>query len=644
MTDEAYILARKRFKASMEYDSDDRAAALEDKQFYGGDQWDEEMARAREVEKRPTMTINVLPKFVRQVTGEAKMNEAAIDVTPADDKADPSLAQIYMGLVRTIEDENKAQTVYEDAVTSSAICGRGAFRLFTEYEHEMSFDQVIRMKPIPEALSVYFDPASKEYDRSDGEFCFVTDWISDEEFERRYGDGASEFNDVGIGDESSWTSDGQKRVAEYWLKEHKQKEIWLVQTQDGYEVVPADGIWTKEGLEAAGYSVVDSRKTDVITVWMYEMGGGGFLSRDGKKEDPEGNYGKKFASKYIPIVPVDGPELRVRGKVQKWSVIRWGKTPQFLYNLWTSTAAEKTSLSPKAPWIGTPKMFEGFENTWRDANVTNTAYLPYNPDPDSPSGKPERQFPDPIHASELALRQSAYEDLMHTTGITQAALGEQGNEISGVAISARQSESDIGTIDWVKNLHRSIEHAGRIIVDMIPKVYNTQRAVQITGDDGESDFIVLNQYDQVTGQVRNNITEGRYNVRVNSGPSFKTAREQTATSFIQLMGAVPMYAHLFLDFVLKNMDFKDADKAAKRVAVSLGFEQPEGEEGQPQQPDPQQVMEMQKQVADLEGKQLINAERQMNLLKKISEYSQTGNAAVLQDVQQTLMQASQGGQ
>ena len=143
-------------------------------------------------------------------------------------------------------------------------------------------------------------------------------------------------------------------------------------------------------------------------------------------------------------------------------------------------------MQSKSPYIGTITQFDGLEDIWRDANNSSRPYLPYNPDDKAP-GRPSREQP-PVSSSGIMAEISlAAEDIKRTTGIYDAALGARSNETSGIAINARKMESQNSTSIYADNMVKAITHAGRVIVDMIPRIYDTQRVIRIIGgDDAEN--------------------------------------------------------------------------------------------------------------------------------------------------------------
>ena len=121
------------------------------------------------------------------------------------------------------------------------------------------------------------------------------------------------------------------------------------------------------------------------------------------------------------------------------------------------------------------------------------------------------------------------------TGIYDASLGSRSNEISGRAILARQREGDTGTFVYIDNWSRAIRHTGKILVDLIPHVYDTARTLRIVGEDGRTDVLEINRpmgLDAdwgVTPRIMNDVTVGSYDVVLDMGPAMPHAATRRGT-------------------------------------------------------------------------------------------------------------------
>jgi hypothetical protein len=598
-TDDLHREAIERYELAVNSDRDNREDAADDLAFLIGDQWPIDIRQAREAEGRPVITINRLPQFLRQVTGDIRRINPALSVIAGDNEASNEVAEVVDGLVRQIQYACDAPSVYERAAEQAAACGMGWFRILTDYEADDSFDQEIKIESIMNPFSVYVDPNSKAPSRSDAEYMFVIEHMPRKDFERAYPKArAVDMADQTYGDALRHWADGDKVViAEYWHRDPVVKTI--AKLSNGRTIPAPDG--AKVGqfrVDSDGQivSVQAIRKVDTHRVMMCKMSGAEII--EGPTEWP---------GKYFPIVGVMGEELHVGERVVRSSVIRSAKDPQRLYNYARSQNAEVISLQPKAPYIGTLEQFAGHETIWANANKSSASYLPYNSDPDAP-GAPQRSQPPMASqglANEIAL---AAEDMQATTGIYNAALGQRSNEKSGVAIEARKMESDISTSIYVDNLSKAIWQTGRIIVDLIPTIYDAQRVVRIIGKDEEESAVGVNGMQIEGGEDKpvNDLTIGRYDVRVKTGPSYSSARSAAGDAMLQFIQAVPAAGAVAGDLIAKTQDWPGADQLADRLKKMLPPGMADDEEGpeaeqaaQMAQAQQEQQMQMQQQAAQM---------------------------------------------
>ena len=308
----------------------------------------------------------------------------------------------------------------------------------------------------------------------------------------------------------------------------------------------------------APMNVVRTRKVDVPQVKWAKITGAEVL--EGPLDIP---------ARWIPVFTVTGEEWHLGEETYRSSVIRFARDAQQLYNYGRSAHAELISLQPKAPYLVTTKQVAGLETFWNEANSKNRPYLPYNPD--EKAGAPQRASP-PVASSgllqEIAI---AAEDMKATTGIFDASLGNQSNETSGIAIQRRQMEAQNGTSVYADNMVKAILQTGKVLVDMIPKVYDTQRVVQILNESDQEKMVAINTVLQSQNGVVsvNDLTKGRYDVKISVGPSYETKREAAADGMMQFIRAVPQAAAVTSDLIALAQDWPDADKFAERLRKTL---------------------------------------------------------------------------
>lgn len=554
--------ARERYRLAEEALSDIYTKAQSDLEFLSGEQWPQNIKTQREQDDRPCLTINRMPQFVRQITNEQRQNRPAIKVTPFDDNADPETAKIYQGLIRHIENNSNANAAYNTGFEGAVIGGFGYFRLRTDYCDPQSFDQEILIERIRDHFSVKLDPFSKELDGSDANWGFIEDEISLDDFKRLYPE-AELSSDSGIDSLTSvgggWLRDKSVKICEYFYKEYE--NVALVQLSDGSVVKKSDLPKPPEILPP-GVTVVNERVSKVPVVKWAKINGIELIEQ------------RELPGQWIPIIPVYGNELIVKGKRILEGILRHAKDSQTMYNFWATSETETIALAPKAPFLVAegqiPKEYEG---QWRTANKKNHAFLVYKAigPTGQPLGPPTRNTYEPPIAAITNARMQSSEDIKATTGIYDSALGAKSNENSGVAIQRRNQQSQTTNYHFIDNFNLSLRHAGRLIVEWIPKIYDSARAVRILGEDGKEEIVRINQiFQNEKGEQQiHDLSVGKYDVVIETGPSFATKRQEAVASMIEFIGAYPAAAQVIGDLLAKNMDWPGASEISERLKKML---------------------------------------------------------------------------
>ena len=558
--DELIREAREAFDLAADAEAENRRQALDDLRFARlGQQWPEKVRRERELEGRPVLTINRLPAFIRQVVNDARQNKPAIAVHPVDNGADPETAEIFNGLIRHIEQSSDAEVAYDTALDFAVTSGVGYFRINTRYSTDDGFDQDIVVERVANPFAVYGDPDSTAADSADWNTAFVVDALPKAAFEARWK--GAEAVDWEAADAygqltAPWLDGERVMVAEYWRRERTTRTILAL--SDGQVVDEAAYKAQKAMFDALGVKPVGRpRRVASHKVVQRIMTGAEVLET------------VDWAGRYIPIVPVYGEELMVDGRRRLRSLVRDAKDPQRMFNYWRTTSTELVALAPKAPFIGRKGAFETDSAKWATANVQSHAYIEYD-GPEPPMRQPFAGVP----AGALQEAMNASDDMKSIMGLYDASLGARSNETSGRAIMARQREGDTSTFHYIDNLSRAIRHAGRIMLDLIPKVYATPRVVRVLGPDGAAQAVGVGPKGQGAEPLKKigriyDLTAGKYDLTVRSGPSFTSRREEAATQMIELIRAYPAAAPVIGDLLARNLDWPGADEIAERLSALL---------------------------------------------------------------------------
>lgn len=546
-----------KLSEAFQFDRVNREDAVIDMKFLAGDQWPE-YARAQRV-NRPMLTINKLPQFLHQVTNDIRQNAPVLKVTPVGGKQDPQLADIYNGVISDVQYRSSARHVYATAAYHAAACGIGHFRVITRYQDDDSFDQEVAIELIPYPLAVYWDPAAVKPDRSDAMWCIVIDLVPRSTFKEKY-PGALQVsvNEQRANNFTSglfWTTNDYILVAEYWCKHPVDKLIAGFQNGESYDITGMD-FQKLAQLQMTHGQIVRQRQAKGYEVRQSLVTGAEVLAGP-----------NKWPGKHLPIIPVIGDEVPLDRLTIRHGLVRHMRDPQQLYNFYRSAAAEHIALSPKSPWLVTTDMIAPHKTDWDTANTRNKPYLRYKPGPNGE--KPERiNAPEPPTAL-WQEQQVAQQDLKDVSGIHEASLGAKSNETSGKAIMARQREGDVANFHYMDNLTRSLEQTGRVLIDLIPKIYDNERVVRLQSEDGAEQFAPINHVlyaeDGVPVMV-NDLSVGRYDIRVVTGPNYATRRLEAMDAMMQLMQTLgPDTAPVLADLIVKNADWPDSAEAAKRL-------------------------------------------------------------------------------
>lgn len=559
---------KSRWKLSSEAEADNRKRGLDALKFRSGGkyQWDSNIYDSRTLEKRPTESYNQIPQFVHKITNNMRMNMPQVKIVPKED-GDKEIAEILEGMCRDIQSSSEAEVAYDTATDMQVTIGWGYWRILTEYEDEEddSEDQVIKIKRIANPFMVYDDPYALEQDRSDRRFAHI---ISDRPVDDHNADNPDDpYDDLSLQALESSIGDSMPGWANSIKKTIREVEYFEVTEEKGEKVGEKQRIKRK--------------------VMWYKCTADKIMER------------REWVGRYIPLVCAVGEELNIEGNRELSGIVEGLIAPQKQFNIWTNAATEAIALAPKSPFIGYIEQFAGLEHIWDNANTKAYPFLPVNmvTEAGQPIPLPQRQSPNTDISGFIALVQGAQQNLYSTSGIYPASLGQQSNETSGRAINARKVEGDLSNFHFPDNNARAIRFTGRILVDLIPKVYDTGRTVMKRAIDGKVTPVRVNEeFQDKRGRPKKfDLSKGKFDVAVTTGPSYQTKREQSSETMVQISQAYPPLWEKAGDLMVGEMDFHNADKLAERLKPP-GL--PMDEEDNPIPPQVQAQMQQAQQMID----------------------------------------------
>lgn len=594
--------ARNTFKINKDYWSDNYNKSREDQNFLSDDQfaqWSQTDYQNRVASGRPALTIDQLSQFVHQVANDMRMNTPSIKVIPSGNNSSVETADAISGIIKNIEYVSGADDVYDYAGLCAVRSAIGFIRVDHDYEDENSFNQHILIQRVVNPLMCYIDASSVAVDGSDAKNGTIIEPMKISEFERLYPKKEpSSFDDDNS--HNSLTDNEFINIAEHFEKVEEEIEIGM----------RADG--TVEQVQE-GIEYQSTRKTKRYVIKRYKMSGTDILE--------EGI----FPGKYIPIIPVYGEEFWVDGRRHLLSLIRRAKDSQRMFNYWKSLETELLMKQPIAPIMAAEGQVEDYSADWKNPSKAMVLRYKTTDASGNPVGAPQRLEPPVMPTGIVNAARGTIDDMKGTMGMYNASIGQRSNETSGVAIAQRQQEGDVATFHFADNLNKSIAHVGRVIVSMIPEIYDTQRILRMIDEEENSKEVGVNGLMLPDQKENIDLINGKYDVKVITGAPFTTRRQEAAEFFQQIFTRSPELLNVMGDLMFKNMDFAGAQAMAKRMEKVIDPKFLDETEENPavmqlQQVNQQLQAQLQQAVAELNSKQAdLQLKAQDSQLKAQSE-------------------------
>ena len=547
---------RKSFQMSVDYDFDNRQAAIEDAEFLVGEQWDETMLADRTREGKPSLVVNRLIAFIGQIVGNRRQSQTVIKIIP-DNGGSKLVAEKREGMIRSIQKVSKASRWYTLALQNAAIGGIGNFKITLDYASDDVFEQDITVRGIPNPLAVVWDYASFDPTGADARFCFEIETITKDEFTKRYP--GKQVGDIGLDTTyahdafiGGWITAEDVRIVNYWRMRQVPRILALMKDGSVVDVtdLPLEQFIDNVQLRKSGEPIM--RESMRSYAEMYVCSGNDVL---------EGPY--RLPIRRVPIFRVPGWEVDVGERRVRFGVVRFLKDPQRMHNYWRSVIVEKLMLTPKAPWVASETAVQGREEMWKNAHLSNDMLLIYNSDGQAPTRTPPAQ----IEAALIQEANMTAQDLRDVSNMHEASLGMVSNEVSGRGITARQRVSELGMTVYFDNLDMSIEEAGQVMNDLFPVVYDTPRVVKLLGEDDKLvEMLKINDPDD---EASVDITVGKYVVTAIAGPNYATKRAEATEGMMAMVNTMPQTMAVAADKIVEAQDWPGQDEIAARLKSQL---------------------------------------------------------------------------
>lgn len=461
---------------------------------------------------------NELPQYIHQVTNDIRQNVPSIKVLPVSD-GDIETGDIFSGLFRAIEDHSHADEVCDTAAEYAVTCSIGFMRIDHDYCDDETDEQEIIFKIVPDPLSNFLDPASVEYDGRDANGAICLETISRKDFDRLYPKKAfSSFTDP--------KTDGDKKdsiiIAEIFVRE------------------------------------ISGERGKKYTVRRYKFSGEEMLGET------------TFPGKYIPLVPIYGQVTWIDGKRVLQSLIRQARSPQRRLNHMLSKESQVLAMAPMAPFLAVEGTIVNERKQWQIPGLENVIEWRKTDLDGNDSKEPTRLQPPSASAGFLEAIASAKEAIKASMGIYNAGLGKREGNASGIALEQLDRSGDVATFHYPDNVRRSYGHMGEIAVEMIPIIYDTPRIVQTLNDETDVVMVGINGAPMQPDQKQQyDLRKGKYRVRITTGASYTTKRQEESAFLQEVFKADPELIKIGGDILFKSMDTPGAQAMAARMKKML---------------------------------------------------------------------------
>ncbi len=573
---------------------------------------------------KPIIEFNITNAPISRLCGEFSKQEPSIYVSAEEGaQVDEQTINVVEGHLRHILFESKKHNTQYNVYRDQLSGGFSDFKVWTEYAHEMSFDQVIRFGRTFEPTMTGYDPMAREIDKSDAQYCYEVFPMPEEDFKAEYPDiDLDELRYQRSDSTFNWSYADEKNnhvvvMVDYYEKKKRRKKIVKtadnkVMTLDDYNQFLSD--WEAQGFVHQPPAIVgEPRWTEICYICRYRC-----------METQVLEY-KETSFKYLPLVFVDGDSVTLQ-KNENGALEQFTKpyvyhaegiqkmtnfSGQVIANDFENMVMHKFKVAEES--LPTESEFRDAYTNYQLPNTLVYKHL-WNDNPDVQLPPPQEIARVPLPPEVLSTFNSSMQMLQNILGSYDAALGINDNQLSGVAIVEAATQSNAAAMPYIVNYMQSLNQVANIIIDLIPKFYKTPRTIPIVDREGKNSFAKINQ----PGGVMFNYDENVLNVKVEAGVNFQIAKNKALQQIIALMNASPVFAQFInsegLEILLDNMEFRGVDIIKSKAAAFMQKIQ-EAQAKASSQPSPEQ-MQAQNQQQQM---QLAQSQLQLQQQKQAQE-------------------------
>ena len=567
--------------------------AIKCDRYYRGEQWAQEDIDALDSEGRPHLTINTILSTVNTILGEQSSKRADTQFKPRRNSSD-EVAAVLTKLYMQISDNNQYDYLESQVFADGVIQDRGYFDIRMNFDDHIEGEVQITAE---DPLDILPDPDAKDYDPTTWNEVIKTKWLSVDDIEQQYGEekadrlrmvaengehlgrdsmDLAEQRDVTYGDVSEailtgGEPDDKQSLRAVRVVERQHRKLVMTphfvdpKTKD-MRVVPES--WDDERTEmfAKEYGLGMLKKLVKKVRWT--------ITADKVVLHDDWSPYKDFT-----IVPYF-PYFR-RGK--PFGMVRNLLSPQEQLNKISSQELHIVNTTANSGWVVETGSLSGMtSDDLQERGAQTGLVLEYN----RGSNPPQKINPNQIPTGLDRIGQKAANNIKEISGVSDAMLGQDSPEVSGVAIQAKQNRGQIQIQVPLDNLAKTRHFVAKNILCLVQSFYSEERVIQITRDEDPMkprEEIVLNQMTP-EGEVVNDMTVGEYDVIISTMPARDTFDESQFAEALQLRQvgiAIPD------DAIIEYSHLQRKGELAKRIRMITGVEQ---------SPEQQEAAQMQQQI------------------------------------------------
>ncbi len=476
--------------------------------------------------------------------------------------------------------------------------GFSVIRVFREWASSMSFEQNIHIERAFSPTLCFFDPLARKSHKGDGRFAGSQYAMSAQEFTDVYGSkniGGMKFirSQSAVGD-LNWSYKSQSEdiviVADYAEKRWKEEKIVKLSngqsmTDKKYQKFLEE--WNaKETLELPPQPTGRTRKADISTIHNFVICETGIL--DHEETDLE----------YFETVFVDGNSKMIFENDQESQFTKplclHSQGVQKLMTFTGQSLANEIENRVQSKYMSPIAAINpDYDEAWK--NPQKADMLLYNHvDPQNPS----TPLPPPQIINQPPIPMELLNTIRLCEEMSNMILGtfSPGSDLkradeSGIAVARLSMLSNQSIMPYVIGYINSVNHIGKMIIDLIPKTYQSPRSLPVMSAEGQREYIAINSPSGISMDYDPTFLE----VVIDARTSFALQKEISLNAVTRLMSASEGFAAFInqqgLMTLIDNLDIRGLEQLKVAAQQYVEQQQQQQQQAQEQQQAQQQQQE-----------------------------------------------------